>query len=72
LRGADSIVKVLVEKGAKVNAPNKQGLTPLDVANSKGGAPGQYRMPHEITAALLRQLGGTPGKEVKEAAKAEQ
>jgi ankyrin repeat protein len=71
LRGADSIVKLLVENGAKVNAANKQGLTPLDVANGKGGAPGQYRMPHESTAALLHQLGGTPGKEVKEAAKVE-
>jgi ankyrin repeat protein len=31
-RGAESIVKFLVENGASLNAKNKQGRTPLDVA----------------------------------------
>jgi hypothetical protein len=42
-RGADDITKFLVEKGANVNARNKRGFTPLDLAMGKGGynaAPG--------------------------------
>jgi ankyrin repeat protein len=35
LRGADSIVKFLVEKGANINAADKAGLTPLVVARGK-------------------------------------
>jgi Ankyrin repeats (many copies) len=31
-RGADSVVEYLVDKGANLNARNKQGKTPLDVA----------------------------------------
>jgi ankyrin repeat protein len=70
-RGADEIVKYLVEKGANPSAKNKRGLTPLDIANGKGGAPGQYRDKHETTAALLAKLGATPGQEVKEPTPAE-
>jgi ankyrin repeat protein len=65
-RGADSIVKFLVEKGANVNARNKRGLTPLDTANGKGAAPGMVGERHESTIALLTQLGGEPGQEVKQ------
>ena len=36
-RGADTIAKYLVEKGANVNAHNKRGFTPLDLAMGKGG-----------------------------------
>jgi ankyrin repeat protein len=67
-RGADSIVQFLVEKGANLNARNKKGLTPLDIAMGKGGAPGATVESHDSTATLLRQMGGEPGQEVKEAA----
>jgi len=69
-RGADTIAKFLVDKGASVNAANKRGLTPLDIAMGKGGPPGSPRDAHESTAALLKKLGGTPGKEVKQTAEA--
>jgi uncharacterized protein len=70
-RGADSIVKFLAGKGAGVSAQNKRGFTPLDLANGKGGAPGTTPDRHESTAALLVSLGGTPGQEIKDTAKAE-
>lgn len=70
LRGADSIVKFLVEKGAKLDAPEKSGLTPLDIAMGKvvTGAP---REPHESTVTLLRQLGAKNGELKKEEKKPE-
>jgi hypothetical protein len=37
----------------------------------KGGAPGAVGLPKDQTIALIRKLGGGPGKEVKEVAKAE-
>ena len=71
-RGANTIISYLVEKGGNINAANKQGLTALDLAMGKGAvggaAPG---IPKEPTMALIRQLGGNPGKEVKEEAKAQ-
>lgn len=61
-RGADSIVKYLAEKGAKLDVKDKQGMTPLDLAMGKsprtpagGGSP---RPAHESTVALLEQLLG--------------
>ncbi|HLI83212.1 MAG TPA: ankyrin repeat domain-containing protein [Bryobacteraceae bacterium] len=65
-RGADSIAKFLAENGAKINARNKRGFTPLDIAMGKGGPPGSAGEPHETTAALIKQLGGTPGQEIQE------
>jgi len=72
-RGANSIIQFLADKGGKVSAANKQGLTPLDLAMGKaGGNNGQVLPPKEPTVTLIKQLGGTPGKEIKlEAAKAE-
>jgi len=70
-RGANSIIQYLVDNGAKVNAANKQGITPLDIAAGKGAPGGAPGIPKEATMALLKQLGGTAGKEVKEIAKAE-
>ena len=49
LRGGDSIVKFLAEKGVDVNAKNKQGVTPLDY-HGRGGPPGVIR-----NAMRLRQ-----------------
>ena len=61
LRGANNIVTYLAEKGAKLDAKNKQGLTALDVANGKGGIPGIGRDPRPATIALLQELmGGKP------------
>jgi uncharacterized protein len=70
-RGADSITKYLVEKGANVNAHNKRGFTPLDLAMGKGGYNGALGPVHDNIAAILRQAGGEPGQEIKETAKAE-
>jgi ankyrin repeat protein len=70
-RGADSITKYLVERGANVNARNKRGFTPLDLAMGKGGYMGGPGPVHDTTAAIIRQAGGEPGQEIKETAKAE-
>jgi ankyrin repeat protein len=71
LRGSDSIVKFLAEKGGDVNAKNKQGVTPLDVSMGKGGPPGVIRNAHDSTAAVIRQLGGVPGIDIKVTAQAQ-
>jgi len=70
-RGADSIAKYLVEKGANLNARNKRGFTPLDLAMGKGGYMGGPGPVHDTTAAIILQAGGEPGQEIKETAKAE-
>jgi hypothetical protein len=54
LRGADSIVKYLVEKGARIDARNKLGWTPLTVANGVFVANTEKRWPS--TVALLEEL----------------
>jgi ankyrin repeat protein len=58
-RGADSIVKYLIEHGAKLDAKTGRGFTPLDVAMGKDsfGLP----VPHDATVALIRSLGGVEG-----------
>jgi hypothetical protein len=59
LRGADSIVKYLVEKGARVDVPNKLGWTPLIVANGVFVANTEKRWP--TTVALLQNLEAQAG-----------
>ena len=54
LRGADSIVRYLVEKGARIDARNKLGWTPLTVANGVFVANTEKRWPS--TVALLQDL----------------
>ena len=56
-RGADTLVNALLEKGAKLDAKDKLGRLPIDMARGVGGggrgrgnAPGQV---HESTVALL-------------------
>ena len=61
LRGANSIVTYLVEKGAKLDAKNKQGFTALDTASGKGGLAGTTRDPKPATMALLEQLMAKSG-----------
>jgi ankyrin repeat protein len=56
LRGADSIVRFLVEKGARVDARNKLGWTPPTVANGVFVANTEKRWPS--TVALLEELEG--------------
>ncbi len=68
-RGADTIIQYLADNGAKINAANKQGLTPYDLAMGKGGT-GRLP-PKEVTAALIQKLGGSAGQEVTTVAKAE-
>jgi ankyrin repeat protein len=70
-RGANSIIQYLADNGAAINAANKQGITPLDIAAGKGAPGGAPGIPKDETMALIRKLGGAPGKEVKEIAKAE-
>ncbi len=70
-RGADSIIQYLADHGANINAANKQGLTPLDLALGKGGGAAARQPPKEKTAALIQKLGGTPGVEATQVAKAE-
>jgi len=69
-RGADSIAKFLIEKGANPNVRNKKGFTPLDLAMGKGGYAGGLGPVHDTTAAIIKQAGGEPGQEIKETAKA--
>jgi ankyrin repeat protein len=52
--GWDSIVKILLTKGANLDVKNQRGLTPLDLAAGKGGRGGPGGG-HPSTEALLRQ-----------------
>jgi uncharacterized protein len=70
-RGANTIIQYLVDNGGKINAANKTGLTPLDLAMGKGGGAAGRQPPKEATAALIQKLGGTAGVEVTQVAKAE-
>ena len=66
LRGANIIITYLVEKGAKLDAKNKQGFTALDVASGKGGLAGTTRDPKPATIALLQELmAKNPGHSAK-------
>jgi ankyrin repeat protein len=58
LRGANSIVKFLAEKGARLDVANKAGFTPLIVA--EGVFVANTVKTWESTAALIRQLTGEP------------
>ena len=57
-RGANAFTRYLAEKGALLEAKNKQGFTPLDLASGKGGFGGAPRDPKPETAALLPELVG--------------
>jgi hypothetical protein len=59
LQGFDPVVQFLVERGAKIDAKDRQGHTPLDMAMGLAGSAGfdgSSAVPHETTAALLRKL----------------
>ncbi len=57
IRGANSIVKFLVEKGARLDAKDKIGRTAFTIAEEGAGDSTQRRQLH--TAALLRELMGS-------------
>jgi ankyrin repeat protein len=59
-RGADTIVQYLADQGADLNAKNKQGFTPLDIAMGKASI-GALPVPKDSTVALLRKLGALEG-----------
>jgi ankyrin repeat protein len=56
LRGADLIVSFLAEHGAKLDAVDRGGATPLDLAVRRRQPGVNAPAPRESTAALLRQL----------------
>ena len=44
-RGADTLVKLLLEKGAKLDAKDKLGRLPIDMARGVGGGGGAAAAP---------------------------
>ena len=59
-RGSDPIVKLLLEKGAKLDAKDRLGRLPIDMARGAGGGGGRGRgnaagQVHESTTALLTE-----------------
>jgi ankyrin repeat protein len=55
--GADSIVRLLVDRGAEINPKSKCGWTPLTIAEGVFHSGGVFV--HPKTVDLLRKLGGT-------------
>jgi ankyrin repeat protein len=64
MQGYDDVIRFLASKGAKLDTPDKDGFTPLDVALGKAGGfgfSGNEGVVREATAALLTELmGGQP------------
>ena len=61
MQGYDDVIRFLAAKGAKLDTPDKDGFTPLDVALGKAGGfgfSGNEGVVREGTAALLRELMG--------------
>jgi ankyrin repeat protein len=59
LQGYDDVIRFLAAQGAKLDTPDKDGFTPLDVALGKAGGfgfSGNEGVVREETAALLREL----------------
>jgi ankyrin repeat protein len=59
MQGFDEVIRYLATKGAKLDTPDKDGFTPLDVALGKAGGfgfSGQEGVVREATAALLTEL----------------
>jgi ankyrin repeat protein len=63
-RGADTLVRYLLDHGAQLNGKTKRGFTPLDYALGKNVV-AQLPVPHDSTVALIRKLGGVEGKAVE-------
>ena len=59
MQGFDDVIRFLAAKGAKLDVPDKDGFTPLDVALGKAGGfgfSGNEGVVREATAALLTEL----------------
>jgi ankyrin repeat protein len=59
MQGYDDVIRFLAAKGAKLDTPDKDGFTPLDVALGKAGGfgfSGNEGVVREGTAAVLRDL----------------
>jgi hypothetical protein len=59
MQGYDDVIRFLAAKGAKLDTPDKDGFTPLDVALGKAGGfgfSGNEGVVREQTASLLREL----------------
>jgi ankyrin repeat protein len=59
MQGYDDVIRFLAAQGAKLDTPDKDGFTPLDVALGKAGGfgfSGNEGVVREQTAALLREL----------------
>jgi ankyrin repeat protein len=59
MQGYDDVIRFLAAQGAKLDTPDKDGFTPLDVALGKAGGfgfSGNEGVVREKTAALLREL----------------
>jgi ankyrin repeat protein len=59
MQGFDDVIRYLATKGAKLDTPDKDGFTPLDVALGKAGGfgfSGREGVVREATAALLTEL----------------
>jgi ankyrin repeat protein len=59
MQGFDEVIRFLAAQGAKLDIPDKDGFTPLDVALGKAGGfgfSGEEGVVREGTAALLREL----------------
>jgi ankyrin repeat protein len=63
-RGSDLVVETLVAMGGKLNVKDKQNRSPYDMANGAGGSAFAPKPPQESTLAVIRKLGGKPGKEL--------
>jgi len=66
MQGYDEVIRFLAAQGAKLDTPDKDGFTPLDVALGKAGGfgfSGNEGVVREGTAAVLRGLmaGGAEG-----------
>ena len=65
-RGSNPIVQLLVDRGARLDAKNTRGLTPLNVANGDGNTSTFQRRPE--TVALFRDLMLARGFTIDESA----
>ena len=55
-RGANSIARYLIDRGARLDAKDEQGRMPVNIAD--GAIAGPYFRAHDATAALLREVMG--------------
>jgi ankyrin repeat protein len=68
--GFNDVIRLLHQKGANINAADKRGLHPLDGAMGLAGGfgfDGTSGVVRTDTAALIKELGGVPGKLIPQA-----